>query len=102
MAAVLEGYAETGLFLSPQDVRLLPAVLRGISLTLARRYLTDALAEVFFRWDSENYPSLYIQNKTRAESMLALVENLLAQEMRLTEIFMNAYERGAAERPPSS
>ncbi|UQZ89101.1 hypothetical protein C4J81_07780 [Deltaproteobacteria bacterium Smac51] len=98
MAAVVEGYAETGLPLSTQDLTLLPAVLRGITITLARRYLTDALAEVFFKWDREKYPSLYIQNRTRAEAMLDLSEYLLEHEMRLVDTFHAAYERGKSCR----
>lgn len=90
MAAVLTGYAETGLPLSPQDVTLLPAVLRGVSLTLARRYLTDSLAEVFFKWDFGKYPSLHTQNKSRAAAMLDMAEYLLNNEMRLVEAFQQA------------
>jgi Ser/Thr protein kinase RdoA (MazF antagonist) len=94
MAAVLAGYAEAGLPLSPQDIVLLPAVLRGITVTLARRYLTDALAEAFFKWDAEKYPSLHTQNKSRAETMLNMAEYLLNNEMQLAERFQVAYTEG--------
>ncbi len=91
MRAVLSGYAQTGLPLSEGDITLLPAVLRAVCLNLARRYMTDALAELFFRWDSEKYPSLYIQNKSRSQAMLDMAEHLLDNEMRLVDIFLADY-----------
>lgn len=94
MAAVTRGYGETGLALSEQDLALLPTVLRGVCLTLARRYLTDALAGVFFKWDHEQYPSLYMQNKSRARQMLDLAEYLLNHEIQLGEVFQAAYGQG--------
>jgi len=90
LAAVIQGYAETGLELSPADVELLPPILRAIALNLGRRYLTDALAEVYFKWDHRNYPSLYHQNQTRAESMLSLAAHLLDREIQLIELLSQA------------
>jgi Ser/Thr protein kinase RdoA (MazF antagonist) len=85
-AAIVEGYRRTGLKLSADEYRLLPAVVRGLALNLARRYLTDALAEAYFKWDSEAYPSLHEQNKIRGRHMLDLAEELLDREMELVNI----------------
>jgi Ser/Thr protein kinase RdoA (MazF antagonist) len=57
-AAVVEGYAEAGPLLTGEDVELLPAVWRALALNLGRRYLEDALAEVYFLWDQMAYPPL--------------------------------------------
>ena len=98
MAAVLEGYAETGLELTTLEMELLIPVLRGTALNLIRRYLTDALAEVYFRWDSAAYPSLYHQNRARAVKMLHLVDHLLSNEISLTQTLTEAYSRGMGRR----
>lgn len=90
LAAIIEGYCETGLELSPAELELLPPTLRAIALNLCRRYLTDALAEVYFKWDSRHYPSLYQQNKARADSMLNLAGDLLMREMQLIDVLVAA------------
>ena len=94
MAAVVEGYAETGLELTSGELAVLPTVLRGLILNLARRYLTDALAEVYFKWDQQAYPSLYRQNRARAESLLALADYLWSREIILIRLFETSYARG--------
>ena len=91
---VVEGYAESGLELTAKDLELLPQILRAISLNLCRRYLTDALAQTYFRWDSQAYPSLYHQNRERALSLLAQSEEIRLNELKLTDAFKEAYQRG--------
>jgi Ser/Thr protein kinase RdoA (MazF antagonist) len=93
-SAVVEGYAETGLALTEADVELLPAVWRALALNLGRRYLADALAEVYFLWDRLNYPSLYEQNRRRGAALLDLADRLLEREMELIERFQAAARRG--------
>jgi Ser/Thr protein kinase RdoA (MazF antagonist) len=99
MSAVVAGYAQSGLPLSELDLTLLPTVLRAVCLNLARRYMTDALAEVFFRWDSEKYPSLDIQKKSRSQRMLDMAENILNNEMRLLDVFQEAYAKNRSGLP---
>ncbi|MDR3203926.1 MAG: phosphotransferase [Deltaproteobacteria bacterium] len=86
-AAVVNGYRRRGAFtalgIEPSDFSLIAAALRGLCLNLARRYLIDSLAEVYFRWDEEHYPSLFEQNLSRAEHNLDLVEELLEREIEL-------------------
>lgn len=95
LAAVIEGYCETGLELNPAELELLPPTLRAIALNLCRRYLTDALAEVYFKWDSRHYPSLYLQNKARADSMLSLAGHLLQREMQMIDVLVAAGGRAS-------
>ena len=98
MAAVIEGYAETGLELTALERELLIPVLRGIGVNLLRRYLTDALAEVYFRWDHAAYPSLYHQNRARATTLLRLLDHLMESEFSLTRLLSEAYARGLERR----
>lgn len=91
LAAVVAGYSATGLSLDQRELELLPPVLRAIALNLARRYLTDALAEVYFQWDQRAYPSLYEQNRARAASMLSLAAALAEMEMRLIDLLAAAW-----------
>ncbi|MDR1308997.1 MAG: aminoglycoside phosphotransferase family protein [Deltaproteobacteria bacterium] len=85
-SAIVGGYRQAGLGLSPAEYRFLPAVVRALALNLARRYLADALAETYFRWDSDAYPSLHEQNASRGRHMLDLAEELLERDMELSDI----------------
>ncbi|MDR1044820.1 MAG: phosphotransferase [Candidatus Adiutrix sp.] len=102
LAAVLEGYAESGLSLNRDDPDLLAPVLRALALNLGRRYLTDALTQNYFQWDSRRYPSLYQQNRSKAEKLLALADYMLEHEPQLGEIFRKSYDSGLTRRrePP--
>lgn len=95
--AIVFGYAASGQELEELDLELLPAVLRGIALNLCRRYLVYALAQVYFHLDAEKYPSLYEQNKARAETMLVMADYLVDNEMPLIEFLKGFYEKGRAE-----
>ncbi len=96
LVAPLQGYAETGLSLAPLDLELFPPLLRAVVLNLARRYLIDAFAEVYFQWDAENYPSLAEQNRERCEKLLALGEILINNEMIILKAAIAAYNEGLA------
>lgn len=91
LVAIARGYGETGLKLMETELKLLPTILRGLTLNLCRRYLTDALTEVYFKWDPRAYPSLYLQNKSRAETLLNLAKYLLDQEMNLVDLFLRSF-----------
>jgi Ser/Thr protein kinase RdoA (MazF antagonist) len=82
--AAARGYAAAGLALGTRIPLLLPAVIRALALSLARRYLIDALAEVYFSWDQERFDSLFEQNRRRASDLLDLAEELLEREMEMT------------------
>jgi len=97
LTGVIKGYSETGLTPGPSELELLPPILRAIALNLSRRYLNDALAEVYFKWDCRLYPSLYKQNLTRAGSMLRLAEKLLRREMELTDVLTAAGRSGRGD-----
>ncbi|MDR1050270.1 MAG: aminoglycoside phosphotransferase family protein [Deltaproteobacteria bacterium] len=85
VSALLEGYRRTGM-IPDEQYSLLPAVVRGLALNLARRYLTDALAEVYFKFDAEHYPSLFEQNRLRGGRLLDLVEELMDREIELSRL----------------
>ncbi|MGL4208307.1 MAG: phosphotransferase enzyme family protein, partial [Candidatus Adiutrix sp.] len=90
--AIVAGYAETGLPLADDDIKLLPPLLRAIALNLCRRYLTDALAESYFKWDKMAYQSLYEQNRTKAALMLDLAGHILDREIELDDTLTCAYK----------
>ncbi|MDR2442799.1 MAG: phosphotransferase [Deltaproteobacteria bacterium] len=84
--ALVDGYRQTAPDLVLKNLNLLPAVIRGLALNLARRYLTDSLAEVYFKWDQQAYPSLHAQNLSRGRLYLDLAEELLDREIELMNI----------------
>ena len=81
-------------------MELLPTIWRALALNLSRRYLTDALSETYFFWDSLAYPSLFEQNRQKGETLLALAGRLLEREMDLIELFRDAAGRGRDRRSP--
>ncbi|MDR0549986.1 MAG: phosphotransferase [Deltaproteobacteria bacterium] len=85
--AAVEGYLAAGLPIEKDVSTLLPATIRALALSLARRYLIDALAEVYFSWDKSSYPSLFSQNEARALALLNLAEELEIREMEITKAF---------------
>ncbi|MDL2260159.1 phosphotransferase [Deltaproteobacteria bacterium OttesenSCG-928-K17] len=101
LAAIVRGYAASGQVIEDFELELMSAVLRGIVLNLCRRYLTDALAEAYFQLDPKRFETLYDQNRAKAQSMLALADYLLDNEMALSELFARAYEQGRRELPES-
>lgn len=94
LAAAVESYASSGLDLNLDEVEMLPAVLRAIVLNLCRRYLVDSLAQVYFRWDRQAYPSLFHQNLSRAEGMLRAAEWLMENEIDLGRLLAERYTLG--------
>jgi aminoglycoside phosphotransferase (APT) family kinase protein len=81
--AVADGYRRAAPETEPGRLDLLPAVTRALAVNLARRYLTDCLAEVHFKWDRDRHPSLHAQNLTRGARCLDLAEELLDREIEL-------------------
>ncbi|MDR2456739.1 MAG: phosphotransferase [Deltaproteobacteria bacterium] len=85
-AAFLDGYRSAGPDLGKEDFKLIPTVVRAICVNLARRYLTDSLAELHFKWDKDNYPSLHLQNLSRGARCLDLADELLDREFELMSL----------------
>ncbi|MDR1873102.1 MAG: phosphotransferase [Deltaproteobacteria bacterium] len=86
--AALKGYLETGVETLDRIALLLPAVIRALSLCLIRRYLIDALAEVYFSWDPKNFDSLFAQNEARALALLEMIEDMEDLEMEFTKAIL--------------
>jgi Ser/Thr protein kinase RdoA (MazF antagonist) len=82
----LAGYRQSGLSLEKTQYRLLPSVIRGVALNLARRYLIDALLHNYFVWNKEAYPSHFEQNLARAGDLLLLIQELWEREMELWDL----------------
>ena len=73
-------YLATGLKLTPQEWRNLPAAVRAVALNLARRYFQDYFEQKYFAWDRTRFPSLAAQNLHRGRGMLRLAGDLAADE----------------------
>lgn len=83
-AAALQGYARElppG-FLQREEIdSLVPGLLR-VTLVLAARFLTDALRECHFGWDSTRFASRGHHNLTRAHGQLALYHDIRRHPLR--------------------
>ncbi|MDR1395157.1 MAG: phosphotransferase [Deltaproteobacteria bacterium] len=94
----VRGYEESGFGEPGRTALLLPAVIRGLAVCLIWRYLTDALAEVYFSWDKEHFESLFDQNRERAAALLTAAEEL---EERDFEFSRRLSDQSAAINPAS-
>ncbi len=71
--AAIAGYIETAERITQEEISLIPEGIRLLTLELASRFVTDAFEEDYFA-QSSLYPSLYEQNKTRAENQLRFLD----------------------------
>ena len=79
LAASLEGYrGGLGRPLSPDEGRALLLGLEWVSLELAVRFVTDALDESYFGWNSDRFPTRGDHNLTRAQGQWSLHEAVVA------------------------
>ncbi|MDR2350053.1 MAG: aminoglycoside phosphotransferase family protein [Deltaproteobacteria bacterium] len=89
-AAAVGGYSLTGLCLDPARLVFLPAVIRGLVINLARRYLADALLENYFVWDEKPGVSRFERALGRAESLLDLAWELFERDYELSSLWERA------------
>ena len=86
-AAGIEGYAEmTRGFLTPAEVRAVPAAVETIALELSARFCADALEESYFGWDRRRFPTASAHNLQRSKSQLSLARSLAQAREELTRI----------------
>ena len=91
MRASLEGYGEgIGHPLSAIERRALLGAVEWISLELAARFLSDALDESYFGWNSRWYPTRGEHNLVRARGQFALHEAFLKTRQERAEILVVA------------
>ena len=84
--AALSGYGTTGLHVTEAERGLLARGVLTISLELALRFMTDALAESYFGFDQARYPARGEHNLARARAQLSLAESVVAHLPRLDTI----------------
>jgi Ser/Thr protein kinase RdoA (MazF antagonist) len=91
-AAAIEGYAGAAEgILEEVEWSTIPAATFTITVELAARFCTDALAERYFRWDAARYPRSSAHQQARARGQLALAASIEAQLESLREIVRNAF-----------
>ncbi len=78
--AALKGYFETAEFLTEEEKASIPYGVKLITLELTARFIIDAFTESYFKLNS-SYPSLYEQNKKRAENQYAFFQSFSEAEM---------------------
>lgn len=84
--AFMRGYVSTASFLRAQERRSIVEYVLLITLELAARYVTDALNETYFRFDSKRFASLYEQNMVRASVQCELAIDICTKRQKLEEI----------------
>jgi Ser/Thr protein kinase RdoA (MazF antagonist) len=82
----VRGYEASGFSFAGEIPLLLPTVIRALAINLTRRYLIDALAEIYFSWDEEHFESLFDQNEARAKALVDMVEEMEIREMEFCNL----------------
>jgi Ser/Thr protein kinase RdoA (MazF antagonist) len=99
-AAAIEGYAGAAEgMLEEVEWSAIPAATFTITVELAARFCTDALAERYFRWDSARYPRSSAHQQARTRGQLALAASIEAQLDALGEIVRNAFNGAGVTVP---
>jgi Ser/Thr protein kinase RdoA (MazF antagonist) len=89
-AQALKGYGEImKSSWSKQERAELLITMRGITLNLAIRYLSDVLSENYFAYDPTRYKRACDHNWQRAQAMYALYEEFERKKYELREIINN-------------
>ncbi|HSG30774.1 MAG TPA: phosphotransferase, partial [Thermodesulfobacteriota bacterium] len=70
--SLMEGYFNSVSFLTHEEIDHIPAGIKTIVLELAARYITDAIEEKYFKLEEMKFPTLYVQNTTKAQSLISL------------------------------
>ncbi len=74
--AALAGYLHEAPFITDAERASIPFGVAVITLELSARFIADACEESYFTFDRSRYPSLFEQNKMRAESQLSLYRSM--------------------------
>ena len=81
----LEGYADGARdFIEDDEIRMIVPAILEVHLELAIRFLTDALEETYFSWESERYSTRGEHNLARAHGQLAAGASF-ARQLKLAE-----------------
>lgn len=81
----LEAYADGARdFIEDDEIRMIAPAILEVHLELAIRFLTDALEETYFSWESERYSTQGEHNLARARGQLAAGASF-ARQLKLAE-----------------
>ena len=85
--AALQGYTkESKNFLLEKEKKLLPQAIKLITLELASRFLRDYFEDCYFSWNNKKYPSRKAHNLARAQSQIALYQDIIKKENQINKI----------------
>ena len=89
--SAVEGYAETAHRPTTAELQTLPRGLALIAAELATRFLTDALEERYFGWNSQRYATRGEHNLVRARGQWSLANSAVDEAPRLEKIIARAF-----------
>jgi Ser/Thr protein kinase RdoA (MazF antagonist) len=73
-------------WIEPDEANAVATTTRRIAVELAVRFLTDALNESYFGWDSARFESASLHNQARARAQLDLADSIGAQAAAIQAI----------------
>jgi Ser/Thr protein kinase RdoA (MazF antagonist) len=73
--ASVDGYMSLATFITDEERSALPDGFELMSAALVARYVTDAFEESYFVFDADKFPSLFVQNLTRARSLMTYLKD---------------------------
>jgi Ser/Thr protein kinase RdoA (MazF antagonist) len=88
--AGLSGWTEAVAgWITREEVAAIPTAIERITLELAARFASDALAESYFGWDETRFPGRGEHNLVRAKGQLSLARDIAGLHPRLQRIVRN-------------
>jgi Ser/Thr protein kinase RdoA (MazF antagonist) len=88
--SVMSGYMSTAFFMTREEIRSVPEGVVMMMLELSARYVTDAYQESYFRLDSEKFPNLFEQNKTKAFAQMRLFNDFKKKMDKVVKILIRS------------
>jgi Ser/Thr protein kinase RdoA (MazF antagonist) len=92
-ASAIQGYASVADFVTREEWQAFAPATRTIIIELAARFITDALNESYFGWNSEVFPDRSAHNQVRASGQLELHRSLCDQFDEAEKLVELAFKR---------
>ncbi|MFQ5786707.1 MAG: phosphotransferase enzyme family protein, partial [Thermodesulfobacteriota bacterium] len=83
---MMSGYLSTAKFITREEKESIPEGIVMMILELSARYITDAFEESYFKLDTESYPNLYEQNKSKAVFQMLFYDDFQKKRRRIDQV----------------